>query len=245
MATTQNIPAPTTAADVLSWSDWATIIAGGLGALATLIAVCIAAWLAYRYAVRQMRIAHHQSIRQQRQIHNQNLRQEEKTQQLTHQYALEQNKTAHNIAVRSDRLKREISALEAIWGLLIYMSTKKSNKAIIHWESKRGKGGKKEISYFFHYRNLEYFLLHALSDVFYQQHAGLFIPSDIRDQVYGYRASAAIFYFDVQRKKTEIPENSLLPIIQSEQAKQLERIYHELNQRLREELKERYQALEV
>lgn len=241
--------ATTTASTVIAgfdWSDIATLIAGGLGAVTTLIAAGFAAWLAYRYAVRQLRIAHHQAIRQHRQVHQQALRQDASTQQLAHQYALAQDKTAHNIAVRSDRLRREINALEAVWELLAYMSDKKSNKAIIHFLNRRDAEGKKHVTHFFHYHNLEHFMLDAQSDVFYQQHAGLFMPDDIRDLVYSYRSVAAGFYFAAQRDDNlTIPDSGLLPINKPEQVNKLKGIYDELNARLREELEKRYHALEV
>ncbi|MEZ5535214.1 MAG: hypothetical protein R3F02_06270 [Thiolinea sp.] len=80
---------------------------------------------------------------------------------------------AHNIAVRSDRLRREISALEAVWELLEYMTQRKNDKAIIRWQTERDEKGRKNKTYFFHYQNLEEFMFRKISDVFYRQHAGL------------------------------------------------------------------------
>ena len=76
---------------------------------------------------------------------------------LAHNYAVRQGKLTHNTTIRADRLRREIKALEDVWGLLAYMSDKKSDKAIIHWQKDRSTDG--ETLYFFHFKNLEQFCL--------------------------------------------------------------------------------------
>ncbi|OQX01137.1 MAG: hypothetical protein BWK73_47070 [Thiothrix lacustris] len=145
---------------------------------------------------------------------------------LAHNYAVRQGKLTHNTAIRADRLRREIKALEDVWALLAYMSDKKSDKAIIHWQKNRSTGG--ETLYFFHFKNLEQFCLHEVSEVFYQRHAGLFISNEVRDLLYGYRTLAITFYF-AHKNDSAIPENSLIRINKPEQAEKLKKIYDDLN----------------
>lgn len=159
---------------------------------------------------------------------------------LSHQYAVRQGTLTHNTAIRTDRLRREIAALEDIWALLAYMSDKKSDKAIIHWQKDRKAGG--ETVYFFHFNNLEQFCLREVSEVFYQHHAGLFIAPAIRDLLYDYRTVAMGFYF-AHKDDAAIPDNGLIKINKPEQAEKLKKIYDDLNRALRAELDERYKAL--
>lgn len=159
---------------------------------------------------------------------------------LAHDYAVRQARLTHNTTIRSDRLKREITALERVWALLAYMSDKKSAKAIIHWRKDSQSGGGKE--YCFHFGNLEQFCLREVNEVFYAQHAGLFISAEVRDLLYGYRAVAMGFYF-AHKDDASIPEDQLIRIEKPEQAEKLKAIYDDLNSALRTELDERYAAL--
>lgn len=159
---------------------------------------------------------------------------------LAHRYTVRQARLVHDTTIRADRLRREIAALEDVWALLAYMSDKKSDKAIIHWRTDRKAGSSKE--YFFHVRNLEQFCLRELNGVFYQRHAGLFISSEVRDLLYGYRAIAMGFYFPL-KSDASIPEDQLIRIEKPEQAEKLKAIYDELNSALRKELDARYAAL--
>jgi hypothetical protein len=161
---------------------------------------------------------------------------------LAHNYAVRQGQLIHNTAIRTDRLRREIKALEDVWALLAYMSDKKSDKAIIHWQKDRSTGG--EALYFFHFKNLEQFCLHEMNDVFYQRHAGLFISNEVRDLLYGYRALVMGFYF-AHKDDTNIPADSLIRINKPEQAEKLKTLYADLNRTLREELNQRYSSLTV
>lgn len=160
---------------------------------------------------------------------------------LAYMFATRQSRITHNTTIRTDRLRREIAALEAVWALLAYMSDKKSDKAIIHW-IKHSRDGT-DIQYFYHFGHLERFMLHELSEVFYQQHAGLFVSKEVRDLVYGYRAVAAGFYF--AHRAEAVNAEGLTPIDKPEQAEKLKGIYEQLNQQLRLELDQRYRALEV
>ncbi len=161
---------------------------------------------------------------------------------LTYKFALRQSQIQHNKAIRTDLLRREINALEAVWTLLAYLSDKKSAKAIIHWKRNSQAG---TTQYFYHFANLEYFMLHALSEVFYQQHAGLFISDQLRDLLYAYRSVVAGFYFPHHKTADSEAEPELTLIKKPEQVEKLKSIYTALNACLREELKQCYQRLQV
>ena len=178
-------------------------------------------------------------------MHQLALRQDEQTQKLVHANAIEQSRVNHNIMVNTDRLRREIAALEAVWELLEYMTQRKNDKAIIRWWTERDEEGKKTKTYFFHHQNLEAFMFRKISGVFYQQHAGLFISNKVRDLVNSYRSVAGEFYFAHQRSNLEVPDGGLILINSPKKAVGLEGIYDELNALLRVELEERYTALKV
>lgn len=161
---------------------------------------------------------------------------------LAYHFATKQSRQVHNTAIRTDRLRREIAALEAVWTLLAYMSDKKSDKAILHWTKDNKAGGATQ--YFYHYANLERFLLQELSAVFYQQHAGLFISEQVRDLLYAYRAVVAGFYFS-HPNTAQASAEGLTLINKPEQVEKLKALYADLNRQLRMEIEQRYRALEV
>lgn len=161
---------------------------------------------------------------------------------LAYRFALRQSRIQHNKAIRTDLLRREIDALESVWALLVYLSDKKSAKAIIHWQ-RDSKAGTTQ--YFYHFANLEYFMLHGLSEVFYQKHAGLFISKEVRDLLYAYRSVVAGFYFSHRKAAEGEPEPALTLIEKPEQVEKLKSIYAELNACLRADLERCYQRLQV
>ena len=203
--------------DGLDAGQWVTIATSASSVVVTLIVAVIAARLAHRYAVRQAQIAHDNQ--------------------------LAQNRMVHNTTVQTDRLRREIAALEQVWALLAYMSDKKSDKAIIHWQTER-QGQQKVIHYSFHPPLLKTFVLQKTSDVFYQQHAGLFISEAVRDLIFAYRAILMGFYMAHQ---TDIDNgcSELINITNPEQAEKLKNIYTQLNALLRQELDQRYAKLHL
>lgn len=164
---------------------------------------------------------------------------------LTYRYALKKERITHNTEVHVDRLKREIAALESAWTLLAYMSQRKNQHAIVHWEMQRGEGGKKDKRYFYHFENLERYCLTAHSDVVYAQHAGLFISKDIRDRVNGFRALVGTLYMDHLRTNPAVTDSGLYPIRKKEQAEKMAQCFDDINAALRQELEQRYKALEV
>ncbi len=181
---------------------WATLVTGIATALATVLAVAIAAWLTYRFGRKQGAIK-------------------------------------HNTEVRLTQLRHRIDALEKTWELLGYMSPQISDRAIIRWT----KSGTEKI-YWFHYHNLEDFMMNKVGFVFYQQHAGLHLPSSIRDDLFAYVHAAAPLYFR-HRNDTEKPEDGLIRIKKPEIPGNLKRIYDKLNANLKEALKTTYAELTV
>lgn len=161
---------------------------------------------------------------------------------MTYRYVLRNNKTSHNTEVKVDRLKREIEALENTWSLLAYMSDKKSNYAILHWTKDSRVPEDKQ--YFVHFKNLEYFCLKAVNEVFYQRHAGLFLPNTIRDQLFAYRNKVGTLYFWHKDDDT-IPEDGLILIKKQSHATELIAMYSQLNTSLKAELDKRYEHMSV
>lgn len=203
--------------DGLDAGQRVTIITSVLSVLMTLIVAFIAARLAHRYAVRQAQIAH--------------------------DYHLAQARMLHNTTVQTDRLRREIAALEQVWSLLAYMSDKKSDQAIIHWQTQR-QGNQKITQYYFAPQPLKTFALQKTSEVFYQQHAGLFLSNTVRDLLFGYRAIIMGFYM-AHQAAIDNGDSDLIAINNAEQVEKLKSIYTELNTLLRQELEQRYAKLLV
>lgn len=186
-----------------AWVGILTAAATFAIALATVLAVIVAAFMSYRYAKKQ-------SIAQQNEL------------------------------IRQDKLKRKIKALEDVWGLLAYMSQQRSKYAVILWEKDKKKGGEKK--YLFHFENFERLFMQKVSDIFYQQHAGLHLPEAIREQVFGYLHAAAFLYFPLKNQKSE-REDGLFEIEKPEIAENLKTIYDQLNNDLKQELDKTYKAL--
>jgi len=159
---------------------------------------------------------------------------------MSHRYAKKQSSAQQNELIRQDKLKRKIKALEDVWGLLAYMSQQRSKYAVILWEKDRKKGGEKK--YLFHFENFEILFTQKVSDVFYQQHAGLHLPETIRDQVFGYLHAAAFLYFPLKNQKSK-REDGLFEIQKPEIAEGLKDKYEQLNKDLKQELDKTYEEL--
>jgi len=159
---------------------------------------------------------------------------------LTYRYTRRNAILSHNTQVRVERLRHRIAALEAVWSLLAYMSQRRSDKAIIRWQqNKKEAEGKR---YYYYFPSLETFYLHAVSEVFYDQHAGLHLPADIRDLVFRYvHAVAPLYYAHLRQGGQDDVGIVKNPVI----AEKLHELYRQLNERLKRELDATYQALEV
>jgi len=157
---------------------------------------------------------------------------------LTYRFTLRHSRVVHGTAVRADRLRREIDALEQIWSLLAYMSMQESEKTIVRWREDR----QKNRTYFVHFGNLKHFLLHEMSRAFYHEHAGLFMPKEIRDRIFDYGGSLMGLYLRYE-DDGEVTGESLIELENRRLIEKLENAYGELNRDLKKELEERYGCL--
>lgn len=128
--------------------------------------------------------------------------------------------------------------MEQIWSLLAYMSMQESKKTIVRWREDRLKNK----TYFVHYGNLKHFLLHEMSRVFYHEHAGLYMPKEIRDQIFDYGGSLMGLYLRYENDD-EVTDESLIELENRRLIEKLESAYEELNRELKKELEERYGRL--
>lgn len=112
---------------------------------------------------------------------------------LTYRYNRRHSKQAHNTEIKVTRLQRDIDALEKTWELLAYMSFNESDKTIIRWQRPAG-GAKKDTEYFIHIKNLKTFIRRELHSIIYKQHAGLFLPVKIKEQLFQYRSTLMQLY---------------------------------------------------
>jgi len=160
---------------------------------------------------------------------------------LTYRFSCRHSKRSHNTAIKVARLQRDIDALEKIWELLAYMSINESEKTIIRW--KRPKGGtSKDDEFFIHIHNMKTFIHQELIDIFYKQHAGLFLPKRIKEPLFEYRNILMKLYTKYNLAQVD-NEQALLQLENPELVGKLRRSYEQLNKDLRDELKNRYKRL--
>lgn len=158
---------------------------------------------------------------------------------LTYRYSKKHSNEAHNTQIKVDRLRRDIDALEKLWELLAYMSFVESDYAIVRW--RLNADGVKEHE--FHWGNLARFIGKEVGVAFYRQHAGLYMPGNIREQLFAYRGSLIGLYLRYENR--DIPENLWIKLENQQLIKTLDEAYHELNKTLREELDLRYRMLSI
>ena len=180
---------------------WAALVGGGLMALCTLLSVAVAAWLTYKFS-------------------------------------LKNNRRAHDAAIKADRLRREIDALEKMWGLLACMSMSESGLAIFRWREDK----EKRKAYFFHHGRLCHFVLFDISEVFYRHCGGLYMPVFLRDLFFEYKSQLMGLYIRYEKKRN-LDNDSWIEIKNKHLIKRLQAIYNDLNNGLRDELDHRYNAL--
>lgn len=149
----------------------------------------------------------------------------------------------HNTTIRIERLRHEINALEKIWELLAYMSSAESELNILQWREDKKNGVPKQ--YFVHFGNLRQFVLKEVNAVFYQHHAGLHLPNDVRKQLFDYQGSLFGLYFKYKDEYNDakIAENPLILITNQKLIDKLEAAYDDLNAELKKALAVRYQQL--
>ncbi len=161
---------------------------------------------------------------------------------LTYKYAVKHSKNNHNTQIEIDHLHRNIEALEKVWALLAYMSFKESDKGIVKCRKECVREGKKTQHYFYHFNNLERFLLKEIQEVFYTQHAGLFLPKPISQQVFTYRSLLEKLYF-THEKNEEDPDGTLFKIENPDLVKKLREAFERLKEDIKSELELCYQQL--
>lgn len=134
-------------------------------------------------------------------------------------------------------MRREIDALERIWGLLAYMTYGENADAIVRWREDR----QKNRTYYLQLASLRRFILAAMPDAFYRNHAGLHLPTTIRDELFDYVGSVMGLYLRYEDTDPETAE----PIALTKPAliDKLRGHYNSLNASLRAALQERYRAM--
>lgn len=107
-----------------------------------------------------------------------------------YRHAREHNRRAHTVAMQVDRLRREIDALERVWGLLAYMTLGENALAIVSYRE----DAQQRRTYCVNVENLRQFVRQALPQAFYADHAGLYVPKEIRDRLFDYNGSLIGLY---------------------------------------------------
>lgn len=115
---------------------------------------------------------------------------------LTHRYNKKHHQHSLQLAHNIDQLKREMDALEAVWQLLAQMGDGENAQTLLLWR----KPPKLDEYHCFIYPRVERFLMHDLPQVFYQQKAGLYLPSDIKTTLFDYAGSWYGLYFRYKQR---------------------------------------------
>jgi hypothetical protein len=155
-----------------------------------------------------------------------------------YRHARDHNQRAHTAAMRVEKLHREIDALERIWGLLAYMTFGENDCTIVHYREDK----EKNRTYYIRYANLQRFVLGALRQAFYTDHAGLHIPTNIRDMVFDYNGSMIGLYLRYEKAEPSVRE-APIAVKNAKLIDKLRDSYDSLNQALRDELQARYEKM--
>lgn len=181
---------------------WANVVGNGFMAIATVVGVGVAAWLAYHFTKRH-------------------------------------SQQGHLTDIRSDKLRREINALESMWELLAYMAEKESDYTILRYIQDRET---KQNTYYVHFPRLQEFLLFKRPEVFYQGHAGLHLSDAVKQLFFSYHGTLMSIYF-AEKSKEETPENVLRKLKKQAIAQELKSAYCNFHQLLKTELDDKYKLL--
>ncbi len=154
-----------------------------------------------------------------------------------YKHAREHSKREHNAAINVDRLRREIDALERVWGLLAYMTYGENADAIVRYREDR----QKNRTYYLQLANLRRFILTAQPNAFYAQHAGLHLPKAIRDELFDYVGSVMGLY--LRYEDVELVTAEPIALIKPALIDKLRAHYHTLNAALKAELEQRYRQM--
>ena len=159
---------------------------------------------------------------------------------LTYRFTTKHSHATHNTAIKADRLKRQVNALENMWELLAYTSVGEGERNMLRW--RKDKQGNKQ--YFIHYDNLKAFLTQELGRAFYAEHAGLYLSCTIRDDFFEYRRILMGFYLRYE-KDEKVVLNPLIELKNEDLAKKISCKYNELNKAIKDELDTLYNNLKI
>ncbi len=157
---------------------------------------------------------------------------------LAYRFAVKHSKILHNTTIKGDRLRREIDALEKIWGLLIYIAPNENEKSIIRWRNIPNN----EKAYFFHYGNLCWYVKAEVSQVIYREYSGLYMPEKIKEPFFSLKNILMEIYIRYENDES-INEDSLIPVENPEFVKVINARYQYLNMKIKDELEQRYKRL--
>jgi hypothetical protein len=156
---------------------------------------------------------------------------------LAYRAARDHNRRAHDTAIHVERLRREIDALERIWRLLAFMSENENEQTILVWREDR----QKQKTFFVHLDRLRRFVFGELPAAFYTDHAGLHLPSEIKEQLFAYRGRLIGLHFRYRDTGDDVEP---IELKKPEFIAALRNAYHQLNASLRAALDERYRRMQ-
>lgn len=128
----------------------------------------IAAYLAYKYAGKQLKQAHALTLKQ---LQNQ------------HELALKQVENETPLLIQREKFNRMLNSLQACWGLLAYMTDTENEKNILRFTLNKNKSK----TFFLNISNAKAFMK-ALPEYFYDSGLGLYLPKPIRELLFEYRS---------------------------------------------------------
>lgn len=160
----------------------------------------------------------------------------------TYRYALKQIKKQSRLNVQEDLRKRKADALHAAWALLQSMTEAENGRNFLRYQevqvpSVKGAKFKKERVYSLHIKNAQVFVYEHLPHAFYAQSAGLHWSKEVKNSFFEVRNilyGLLLSVGEVTEETCEI-ENAQL-------AERLRTLYEDLNERLRQEMREVYAA---
>lgn len=181
------------------------------GLLLPLFIAFIAASLAYKYAVKQLKQSHALTLKQ---LQNQ------------HELALKQVENETPLLIQREKYNRMLNSLQACWGLLAYLTDTENEKAILRFTLNPDRSK----AYFLSSPNAKAFMK-ALPEFFYDSGLGLYLPKPIRELLFEYRS----ILFGILLSEKDNPIEQIL-LNNETMIKRMIEIHKELVGLLREEL---------
>jgi hypothetical protein len=151
-----------------------------------------------------------------------------------YRHAREHSRREHETAIRVDRLRREIDALERAWGLLAYMTFAENDAAVVRYREDQHK----HKTFYLNLDNLRRFIRSEMRNAFYTEHAGLHLPNDIRDELFEYQGSLIGLYIKYENEPAG--DARMIELKSQRLVDKLRDHYHKLNTMLRAALEQRY-----